>query len=674
MNLIKAQRLAEGLPVPKLTEYANGLNPRMIPPWLATGVMMAKTNAEELEETMAGAAQGEQPSVKEQVEQKAGLLGLQQAQQRNTQQQMMQPRPMAGPVPTGTPQPQAQPQARPRPPQMAGLNQLQSNIKMAGGGIVAFAKGDQVKVSREFLNFLKQMGIDYVEYSNMAEAAKAPIQDAFKDVKGTISNTAPQAAPAAAQTVQGNASPKAFQAGQAMRPAMAAAKDIAKTKLIPGANVGLAAYQGLSEVGDAKDFFDDPNVPMAEKLKQFARTGARTALPIAGGTAGSLVAPVAGTVAGAAAGTGLAALIDQEDDALKKYREAKKGEMTSENARLAAKAPAPASDMGTEGRRAAPVAMGNGINVSPNLIPASARPKPQGNVPQNVNPNATKVNPNAPPAAPAAPAPDSMEAMYRTSLEGGPKERKVEDLIAEDQDIKKRLGLDEPAGKNKLDRIADIKQQYAATQLSPMDELIAMLGKSGQSKGLSGLAPAYTSMAEKKRAADLAHAERINELMGAVEDTQRGEKTASATRVGTAREKDVGDVRSFDREKLQSLGSAFTSEAQRKTQERGQDLTYKAAMAQVAATAARNNMELTANQRAMIADKAMDNINATLKANMKLQMAVGKNPALMQQLIKAETDRLMSAAGGGTMAAAPGAASPGGTPSDIQALMKKYGS
>ena len=668
MNLVKAQEYAQSLPIPDLQKYVDGMNPAMIPPWVATGVMQAKTKLAETANNLKGAAQGEQPSVKEQIEQKAGLLGLQMAQQRNTQQQMMEPRPMRGPVPTGTPQPEAQP----RPPQMAGLNQLQSNIKMAGGGIVAFAKGDQVKVSREFLNFLKQMGLDYVEYSNMAEAAKAPIQDAFKDVKGTISNTAPQAAPAAAQTVQGNASPKAFQAGQAMRPAIAAAKDIAKTKLIPGANVGLAAYQGLGEVSDAQDFYDDPNVPMSEKIKQFARTGSRTALPIAGGAVGSLIpAPVAGTIAGAAAGTGLAALIDQEGDALKKYRESQKGNMASENARLAAKAPAP--DMGTEGRRTGQVATGNGINVSPNLIPASARPKPPA-VPQNVNPNATKVNPNAPPAAPAAPAPDSMEAMYRTSLASGPKERKVEDLIAEDLDIKKRLGLDEPAGKAKLERIAEMNKQYQATQLSPMDELIAMLGKSGQYKGLSGLAPAYTSMAEKKRAADAAQAKMINELMGGVEDTQRGEKTASATRVGTAREKDIGDTKLFDREKMQSLGSAFTSEAQRKTQERGQDLTYRAAMAQVAATAARNNMELTANQRAMIADKAMDNITATLKANMKLQLAVGRDPTLMQQLIKAETDRLMSAAGGGTMAAAPGAASPGGTPSDIQALMKKYGS
>jgi hypothetical protein len=666
MNLVKAQEYAQSLPLAELKKYADGLNPSMIPPWLATGEMDAKTKRAEMANAMQGAATGEQPSVKEQIEQKAGLLGLQMAQQRSQQQAMMQPRPMAGPVPTGTPQPEAQP----RPTQMAGLDQLQSNIKMAGGGIVAFATGDKVKAGPEFIKFLQSMGIDYTDFVKSPAAAQDNIKDMFRSVQG--SQPAAQAAPTP-QTVQGSASPKAFQAGQAMRPAIAAAKNIAKTKAIPGANIGLAAYQGLSEVSDAQDFFDDPNVPMSEKIKQFARTGSRTALPIAGGVAGSFVAPVAGTIGGAAAGTGLAALIDQEGDALKKYRESQKGSMASENARLAAKAPAPASDMGTEGRRTGQVAMGNGINVSPNLIPASARPKPPA-VPQNVNPNATKVNPNMPPAAPAAPAPDSMEAMYRTSLEGGPKERKVEDLIAEDENIRKRLGLDEPAGKAKLERIAEMNKQYAATQLSPMDELIAMLSKSGQYKGLSGLAPAYTSMAEKKRAADAAQAKLINDLMGGVEDTQRGEKTASATRVGTAREKDIGDKKVFDREKMQSLGSAFTSEAQRKTQERGQDMTYRAAMAQVAATAARNNMELTQNQRAMIADKAMDNITATLKANMRLQMAVGKDPALMQQLIKAETDRLMNAAGGVTMAAAPGAASPGGTPSDIQALMKKYGS
>ena len=682
MNLVKAQEYAQSLPLAELKKYADGLNPSMIPPWLATGEMQAKTKRAEMANNLQGAATGQQPSIKEQIEQKAGLLGLQQAQQGAQQQAMMQPRPGMGPVPEGTPEPRPQPQ----PQRMAGLDQLTSNIQMAGGGIVAFAKGDQVKVSREFLNFLKQMGIDYVEYSNMADAAKAPIQDAFKDVKGTISNAAPQAAPAAAQTVQGNASPKAFAAGQAMRPAIDAAKNAAKTKLIPGANVGIAAYEGLGEVSDAKDFFDDPNVPMAEKIKQFARTGARTALPIAGGTAGSFVAPVAGTIGGAAVGQGLASLIDQEGDALKKYRESQKGDMASENARLAAKAPAP--DMGTEGRRTGQVATGNGINVSPNLIPASARPKPPA-VPQNVNPNAVKVNPNPPPAAPAAPAapaPDSMEALFRESLKNKIPERSVESLVAEDQDIKKRLGLDEPAGKNKLDRIAEMNRQYEATQLSPMDELISMLGTSGKYKGLSGLAPAYTSMAEKKRAADAAQAKMINDLMGGVEDTQRGEKTASATGVRTAREKDIGDIRSRDREIMSSTGTArnqdvsaatskYSTDVTADVTKRGQDMTYRAAMAAAAQRGDGQEIaKINAASQLAARDETINGWQTAMKELLKIPSQ--GNRAKVAALEKQINDRTKAIYGqfGITIPEAPGAASPGGTPSDIQALMKKYGS
>jgi hypothetical protein len=613
--------------------------------------MQAKTKLAEMANNRQGAAQGEQLSVKEQIEQKAGLLGLQQAQQRSQQQAMMQARPMSGPVPTGTPQPEAQPQP-------AGLDQLQSNIKMAGGGIVAFAAGDKVKAGPEFIKFLQSMGIDYTDFVKSPAAAQDSIKDMFRSVQG--SQPAAQAAPAA-KTVQGSASPKAFQAGQAMRPAIDAAKNAAKTKLIPGANIGLAAYQGLGEVSDAQGFYDDPNVPMAEKIKQFARTGARTALPIAGGTAGSFVAPVAGTIGGAAVGQGLASLIDQEGDALKKYRESQKGDMASENARLAAKAPAPASDMGTEGRRTGQVATGNGINVSPNLIPASARPKPQGNVPQNVNPNATKVDPNAPPAAPAAPAPDSMEAMYRTSLENKPKERKVEDLIAEDQDIKKRLGLDEPAGKAKLERIAEMNKQYAATQLSPMDELIAMLGKSGQYKGLSGLAPAYTSMAEKKRAADAAQAKMINELMGGVEDTQRGEKAASATKVGTAREKDVGDVRAFDQEKLRSLATARGQDVQAASAKYNSDMHYKSAMAQMANANARQDVQ----EKRLLLDSFKTRIASIDKELIPLEKSFLKKDKELAEQLRAEkmglTKALDETSGIGKMTAAPSAASPSGT-------------
>ena len=660
MNLVKAQEYAQSLPLAELKKYADGLNPSMIPPWLATGEMQAKTKRAEMANALQGAATGEQPSVKEQVEQKAGLLGLQMAQQRATQQQMMQPRPMGGPVPTGTPQPESQP----RPTQMAGLNQLKSNIQMAGGGIVAFAKGDQVKVSREFLNFLKQMGLDYVEYSNMAESAKAPIQDAFKDVKGTIPTTAAQAAPAAAQTVQGSASPKAFQVGQKARPMLEAAGQSIKGKAIPVVGAGISAYEGLSGINDAKDFYDDSNVPTTEKAKQFLRTASKTALPYVGGVVGSGVAPIAGTIGGTAAGLGLSALIDQEGDALKNYRAAQaagqvSNQSAAETARL--KATTPASDMGNEGRRAAPVAMGNGINVSPNLIPASARPKPPA-VPQNVNPNATKVNPNAPPAAPAAPAPDSYDAMLMNALKNSPKERSVESLISEDQDIKKRLGLDEPAGKAKLERIAEMNKQYAATQLSPMDELIAMLGKSGQSKGLSGLAPAYTSMAEKKRAADAAQAKLINDLMGGVEDTQRGEKTASATGVKTAREKDVGDTRLFDREKISTLGTVRGQDIQADVTKRGQDMTYRAAMA--AAAQRGDNQEIAKiNAASQLAarDETINGWQTAMKELLKIPSSA--NRTKIAALEKQINDRTKAIYGqfGITIPEAPGAASPGGT-------------
>jgi hypothetical protein len=99
-----------------------------------------------------------------------------------------------------------------------------------------------------------------------------------------------------------------------------------------------------------------------------------------------------------------------------------------------------------------------------------------------------------------------------------------------------------------------------------------------------------------------------------------------------------------------------------KTQVTEQGATQRTGM-QVAAMRDRavGKLELTPNQRAEIANKAMDNINATLKANVSMQIRAAKDPAYMQQLIQDETDRLMAAAEGRTMAAAPGAASPGGT-------------
>lgn len=137
MNLVKAQDLARGMDPVDLEKYANGFAPHIIPPWLATGEIQAQMqNAQKLK-AMQGAAQGPQPSIKEQIEQKAGLMGLQQAQQQMMQQQQMAQRPMAGPVPEGTPQPEMQPtdevmMAR------GGLANVPVRFNFDGGGIVAF--------------------------------------------------------------------------------------------------------------------------------------------------------------------------------------------------------------------------------------------------------------------------------------------------------------------------------------------------------------------------------------------------------------------------------------------------------------------------------------------------------------------------------------------------------
>jgi hypothetical protein len=151
MNLVKAQALAKDLPIQELKKYANGYNPQMIPPWLATGELQAKIDLQKRMSNMM--AEGEQPSVKEQIEQKAGLMAAQGMKQKQAQQQMgMQMGMQPGPAPADVPQPEDQPEFRPEM-MMArgGLASLPVNFDFAGGGIVAFSgeEGSQVKSEEE---------------------------------------------------------------------------------------------------------------------------------------------------------------------------------------------------------------------------------------------------------------------------------------------------------------------------------------------------------------------------------------------------------------------------------------------------------------------------------------------------------------------------------------------
>lgn len=142
MNLVQINERLKEMPVQALQQYANGSNP-MVPPYLALGEIQRR---EKLKQQMAmgeGASQG-QPSIKEQIEQKAGLLGLQQAQLAQQQQQMMQPQP--GPVPAGVPQPMDQPEEGEVGMATGGLATLRvpdDMYQFAEGGIIAFQEGGQ---------------------------------------------------------------------------------------------------------------------------------------------------------------------------------------------------------------------------------------------------------------------------------------------------------------------------------------------------------------------------------------------------------------------------------------------------------------------------------------------------------------------------------------------------
>jgi hypothetical protein len=147
MNLVQINERLKDMPIQVLKQYANGQNPE-VPPYLALGEIQRRQQQEKMMANAQGAAQGQQPSVKEQIEQSAGLMALQKAQMAQKQQQMMAPPSGPMPVPPGAPQPRPQPQA----PQetfaaysggLARIPVRDDMYKFAGGGIIAFQEGGQ---------------------------------------------------------------------------------------------------------------------------------------------------------------------------------------------------------------------------------------------------------------------------------------------------------------------------------------------------------------------------------------------------------------------------------------------------------------------------------------------------------------------------------------------------
>lgn len=147
MNLLQIQDQLKSLPsdprtMQALTAYANGANP-MVPPYLALGELKRRQQMME-EAKMQQASQPPQGTVKDQIEQQAGIMALQQGQQQQAMQNAMRMGAAgAQGVPANIPQPAAQGEVQAAKGGLMSLPAARAN-KMNSGGIVALAPAGSV--------------------------------------------------------------------------------------------------------------------------------------------------------------------------------------------------------------------------------------------------------------------------------------------------------------------------------------------------------------------------------------------------------------------------------------------------------------------------------------------------------------------------------------------------
>lgn len=198
MNLVQINERLKDMPLQVVQRYANGMSPE-VPPYLALGELQRRETLQKQFATAKGAAQGPQPSIKEQIEQKAGLMALQQMQQQQAQQAAPQP---GGPIPAGAPQPTPQPEAMEMA--MGGLASLPVNSNMYNfdcGGIVAFSgekngsyvpDSDKEKEKKKLRHYtLMEQGADWQERLNAAREAdpeRPQRVERIRDFESSIAN------------------------------------------------------------------------------------------------------------------------------------------------------------------------------------------------------------------------------------------------------------------------------------------------------------------------------------------------------------------------------------------------------------------------------------------------------------------------------------------------------
>jgi hypothetical protein len=190
VNIVQLQDRYKGLSIESLKQEQSGPYG-----WLATAVLNEKVSADEQAKLAAGASKGNDPSVAQQVNQKAGLMGLAGSRVAQAGQQMAD-QSGAAPMPTSEMTPQPNPQPEPFTAARGGLANLPVNSRMFnydGGGIVAFAEGEAVPYPEPVK--IREAQLQAERKAQVARAARAATERAAsnRDAERIPQDTPPAA-------------------------------------------------------------------------------------------------------------------------------------------------------------------------------------------------------------------------------------------------------------------------------------------------------------------------------------------------------------------------------------------------------------------------------------------------------------------------------------------------
>jgi hypothetical protein len=226
------------------------------------------------------------------------------------------------------------------------------------------------------------------------------------------------------------------------------------------------------------------------------------------------------------------------------------------------------------------------------------------------------------------------------------------------QDINKQFGLDTPAGKEEREMIAQMRAQREG-QLKDrgFDNLVSFLTNArGSNLGetFASGARASQSEIEKQRADDMAHSQKLYEMVSGLNKSDRAEKVGSAGKAATLFGEEQKSAATAESNRLTSLANIYHTDVAAAAQIQAQKIAAAARSGQI------DDKQQLAELKAL---------QASIQAQIKLTPYDKKVVGPLQEQLGAVNAQIAQMAGVSTIPAAPGATK---LSAADQALIDKY--